>query len=708
MPDIVEIKKLFYKAYIHNQDTRERAADDLIFYWITQWDDTLLAESPLLYRGQFDILRKAGRDIMSGLDANPVQVDFEPVDDGRDDAADLIDGLYRTDDRHNSTLEAYRVAKNDAVVCGLGAWELYAEYENIRGDKNLQVIRRKPVYEANNTLFWDPNAKSLDKSDATHCFVLCAYSEDGYKDLYKNLTGEEPEDCTPESFAQPEQSYVFPWMDGEGKVIYVVKFFKRELVKDKILTFTDPVGLEVEYYDSDVVEVIDELVDGGYELLDEREVKRYRVTKYIASGREVIAETVLPGEHIPIIPMYGERAIVEDQEHWEGITRLAKDPQRLRNFQMSYLADIVSQSPRQKPIYHPEQIANYEFMFSQTGSESTFPYLLMNRYDTKGQQLPLGPIATTPEQQVPTALIQSIALSKEAVEDVANPGTPQNLADPDLSGKAVYALQNQIDEQSMVYQEHMKHAKRRDGEVYASMAAVLYDVPRSVTLTLPDNTRKRVQIMESVIDGETGETIRLHDLNNAEFNVYSDIGPSYSSKREQTVDRLVEMIKGIPPQAPLFNAILFKIVELMDGVNFDDLREYSRKQLVLMGFKEPETDEEKQMLVQAQQSQGQPSADMILAMAEDKKGQADLMEQQRKNIELMMRNVSEGQEQKIKAFDSQTKRMDVQVKAQKAGADIDYKRADTFGKQLENQEKIIQLRNPAEMTDDELLQELLA
>lgn len=708
MPDIIEIKKLFDKAYIHSQSTRERAADDLVFYWLTQWDDTLLAESPLLYRGQFDVVRKAGRDIMAGLDANPVQVDFEPVDEDRDDAADLIDGLYRTDDRHNSTLEAYRVAKNDAVVCGLGAWELYAEYENIRGDKNLQVIRRKPVYEANNTLFWDPNAKSLDKSDANHCFVLCAYSEDGYKELYKNLTEEEPEECTPKSFAQPEQSYVFPWIGGEGKVVYVVKFFKRELVKDKILTFTDPVGIEVEYYDSDVVDVLDELIDGGYELIDEREVKRYRVTKYIASGREKIAETTLPGEHIPIVPVYGERAIIEGQEHWEGVTRLAKDPQRLRNFQMSYLADIVSQSPRQKPIYHPEQIANYQHMYSQTGSESTFPYLLMNRYDTKGQQLPIGPIATTPEQPVPSALIQSIALSKEAVEDVANPGTPQNLADPDLSGKAVYALQNQIDEQSMVYQEHMKHAKRRDGEIYASMASVLYDVPRSVTLTLPDNTRKRVKIMESVIDGETGETVRLHDLNNAEFNVYSDIGPSYSSKREQTVDRLVEMIKGIPPQAPLFNAILFKIVELMDGVNFDDLREYSRKQLVLMGFKEPETDEEKQMLMQAQQAGQQPSAEMILAMAEDKKGQADLMEQQRKNIELMMKNVSEGQEQKIKAFDSQTKRMDVQVKAQKAGADIDYKRADTFGKQLENQEKIIQLRNPAEMTDDELLQELLA
>ena len=51
---------------------------------------------------------------------------------------------------------------------------------------------------------------------------------------------------------------------------------------------------------------------------------------------------------------------------------------------------------------------------------------------------------------MPQALIASLDLSRQAVEDVANPGLPQNIADPDLSGKAVLALQNRMDMQSFI------------------------------------------------------------------------------------------------------------------------------------------------------------------------------------------------------------------------------------------------------------------
>ena len=75
--DLTELKRLHDKAYTAGQVTRERAADDLVFYWVTQWDDNILADSQLAYRGEFNILRKAGRQILSDLAMNQVQVDFE-------------------------------------------------------------------------------------------------------------------------------------------------------------------------------------------------------------------------------------------------------------------------------------------------------------------------------------------------------------------------------------------------------------------------------------------------------------------------------------------------------------------------------------------------------------------------------------------------------------------------------------------------------
>ena len=104
------------KDYNNSQVTRERGSDDLVFYNVTQWDDNLLSTSDLSYRGEFNILKKSGRQMMADLRANPVQVNFEPIDETREDSADLLDGLYRADDRRNMSQEAYTCASQEAIA----------------------------------------------------------------------------------------------------------------------------------------------------------------------------------------------------------------------------------------------------------------------------------------------------------------------------------------------------------------------------------------------------------------------------------------------------------------------------------------------------------------------------------------------------------------------------------------------------------------
>jgi hypothetical protein len=684
--DLDQIKKMVDKGYQSGQTGRQQASDDLVFARVTQWDDNLLEDTNLAFRGEFNILKKAHRQIMGDLAANPVQVDFEPKDEDRDDGADLLDGMYRADDRLNTSQEAYTYASADAVDGGFGAWELFTEYSSSRmGDLN-QVIRRKFIPEAVNCVFWDPNAKRQDKSDAKYCCVIEPFSEDGYKDLVKELTGED--DASPVDFRSPEHSYTFPWSgSGEGAKFYVGRFYHADKIKDTALTFVDPMGTETILLQSQLDDVMDDMIDSGYEIVAEKDLERFQVTRYIMSGYEILKEEVIAGEYIPIIPMYGERYIVEGEEYYTGITRLAKDPQRLRNFQMSYLADIVSRSPRPKPIFFAEQIQGFEDMYDIAGVDNDYPYLLQNRKDANGGDLPIGPVAAMPDQPIPQALAASIELTRQAVEDVANPGIPQDIADPDLSGKAVLALQNRMDKQSYIFQHNLKFAKRRDGEVYASMAVEIMDSPRKLTVAKPDGTTMQVETMTQVIDAETGEVKVLNDLTNMEFDVYSDIGPSYDSQKEQTIDRLATMSEAVALTDPtLHKALILKILELTDGVDTSDIREYARKQLVLTGFKEPETDEEKQMLAEAQQTQ-QPDAAMVLAMAEDKKGQAQQMEAETKRLVAQSNSANEQAKRQIDGFNAETKRMDTQVDAQEAGASIDFKRIDSMGKQLDNVQK---------------------
>lgn len=690
MLELDKLKQLHDKAYNYNTITRERASDDIVFYHVTQWDDNLLGEAQLQYRGEFNIIRKAGRQIIADLRANPVQIDFDPKDESREDGADLLDGLYLSDDRVNTSLESYDNASLEAVVCGVGAWELYTEYESNRAGNENQVIRRRPVYEANNNCFWDPNAKCLDKSDADYVSILTAYSEDGYKELVEELTGEELEGSVMDSFKTPEESYTFPWAAGQNEHIYVTSFYHREKVKDKVLVFTDPIGQEISLRESDLEDVMDDMIEMGFEIDEDRSriIERWQVTKYIASGSMILSTDVIAGEYIPVIPTYGERAFVEGEEHYEGITRLAKDPQRLRNFQMSYLADIVSRSPRPKPIFTPEQIQGFEFMYEENGADNQYPYYLQNSKAASGEPLPIGPVAQMPEQQVPQALIAATDLSRQAVEDVANPGLPQDIADPDLSGKAVNALQNRLDQQSIVYQQNLKHAKRRDGQVYASMATEVYDAPRTVTLTGADGGRRKVQVMETILDSDTGEYVTLNDITNMEFDVYAEVGPSYSSKRDQTLEQLGAMAQQVAATDPaMMKMLIMKQATLMDGVAFDDIREYARKQLLFMGITEPETPEDEQLLAQQSQQAQQPDPMMIAAMAEQQKAAAQQMKAQGDLQIAAFKAQNDQQKTQVDQFRAVTDRMEAQVKAQEAGANIDYKRSQEMGQKIDNIQK---------------------
>ncbi len=161
-------------------------------------------------------------------------------------------------------------------------------------------------------------------------------------------------------------------------------------------------------------------------------VESYEVRLYIASGAEILngemnEETgeregeIIVGENLAIVPMYGERTFIEGEESYEGFVRLAKDPQRLRDFALSYEADVLSRSPRPKPIYWQEQIAGHEDMYNMTGSENNYPHLIMNRVAEDGTVMPPGPIGVSPEQTIPQSVFEMIDQTTSQGKFVYNP-----------------------------------------------------------------------------------------------------------------------------------------------------------------------------------------------------------------------------------------------------------------------------------------------
>ncbi|MCP4872183.1 MAG: hypothetical protein GY898_26045 [Proteobacteria bacterium] len=130
--------------------------------------------------------------------------------------------------------------------------------------------------------------------------------------------------------------------------------------------------------------------------------------------------------------------------------------------------------------------------------------------------------------------------------------------------------------------------------------------------------------------------------------------------------------------------LMLKQTTLVDGVAFDDIRDYARKELLLMGVTPPDTPEEEEMLQQQAQQQQQPDPMMVAAMAEQGKADAAKQKNQIAMAKVQSDAMIQEQQKQIDSFKAQTDRFKVQVDAQVAGANIDYTKAKAMGEKIEN------------------------
>ena len=633
------ILRKFDADWMSSDEARTEATNDLYFSRVSQWDDWLSDYTTLQYRGQFDVVRPVVRKLVAEMRRNPIDVLYRPKDGKDPDSADVLMGMYRTDMRHNTAKIAVNVAVREQIEAGVGAWRLITEYEDQDPTSNNQVIRRIPIHEACTHVIWDSNSKQMDKSDAMHCTVISAMSRDGWK-AFAEKNGFD-EDEIP-SFQSPDMNWLFPWLTSG--VVYVGEHYEVEEKKERVFIYEDPLtGEPSSYFQRDIKDVIDELADKGMVKVAEKKVKRRRVYKSIITCTEILKDReLIAGEHIPIVPVYGEWSFAGDKEVYEGVVRLTKDGQRLRNMIMSFNADIVARTPKKKPIFWPEQIEGYEYMY---GGNDDYPYYLLNRTDENGGDLPVQPVAYMENPEVPQANAYMLEAATSSVSQVATMGVDADAANGQVAFDTVNQLNMRADLETFVFQDNLATAMRRDGEIYQSMVNDIYDVPRQVMMTLEDGSEKEVQILTQVVDLQSGDVVTLNDVR-GRYECYTDTGPSFQSMKEQNRAEIQELLAKVPPGTPEWQMLMLQYFTLLDGKGVELMREYANKQLVMMGLKKPETPEEQQMVAQSQQQPQEPSAEQVQAQGVLLQGQAELLKAQNQQTQIQVEAAKvEGQNQ---------------------------------------------------------------
>jgi len=371
---------------------------------------------------------------------------------------------------------------------------------------------------------------------------------------------------------------------------------------------------------------IDDLTTfGGYSVVAKKNIKSKKVVKYLVTGDRILeGPTEIAGKHIPIVPVYGEWRFIEGQEWWEGMVRRAKDPQRLHNMAFSFIADQVGRSPRRKPIFTDEQISGYEAMYAQDANAA---YYLMNSVNP----LTGAPIDRTVQYlEGPTLSgteVQFLNMTEKAVQDVTVTPLVGDKALSDGVTEGQLRLANASSQmQTFIFQDGLATAMRRDGEIFASIAAEIYTEERKVVTSEEDDTIKTVMINQ-VAYGQDGLPTVKNDITDVEFEVYTDIGPSYSDKREAAMDKLRQLAVELGPQSQLGNIATIAYASMLDVPGTEALEKFSKDQLLMMGLRDPEDEDDMRKLQMAMQNQ-KPDPNMVLAQAEDKKAQADLVEAQ--------------------------------------------------------------------------------
>jgi hypothetical protein len=578
--------------------------------WGDAFDNTIKIESNKVAAG----LEKITRDYRE----NRIVPDFRPAGGDSDpDTANTLDGLHRADSYHFKAQQARDNAFDEASAGGFGAYRLSNEWEDPY-DKDNDRQRINPgltIVDADQRVFFDPNSKLYDKSDARWAFVLTAKTKEAF---------EADHDGKCSSWPDPKQpGHSFEWFAPE--VVIVAEYYEVVEKDEKLWILSHRVSNDEQRFWSSDIDA-DELADleaMGWVKRAQRK-KRIRVRKFVLSGHEVLDDCgFIAGSCIPIVPVYGKRWYIDNLERFRGYVQLKMDDQRIYNGRLSKLAEIDALAPREIPIFAREQMpSTLAEMWARQNVDRHAYALVEPLRDDSGQIVSAGPIGKVEPPQVPqvTALLLQAALQ----------GLTEDMAEVDevkanTSAEAMDIAATRIDAKSAIYLDHMRQSVQREGEIYLSMAADVYWEPERVVETMSeDGEDGEAKLHEPVSDDRGNFRIR-NDFTKGRYKVIADVTEATATRRDKTVKAMVNIGSQLAPLDPKTAAAAFGVAVLnMDGEGLTDFQTYMRKQLVASGVIEPNDDEREQLEQAAQNAAPDPTEAALMAQAKELETQAEV------------------------------------------------------------------------------------
>jgi hypothetical protein len=576
-------RKHFQEAKDAWGENHDEMLDDLRFLSGEQWPQDILSARESDGRPCITInkLPSFVDQYVGNQLQNRPQIKFLPVDDNADpDTAEVMTGIFRHVEQQSDADVAYDTGAESAASCGLGAWRVITEYAD--EDSFDQEIRIERIINRFSVLP-DPLAKKWDYSDGRYFFLTEEMSRESFETAHPDASRYDWE----ENVASDD------WHSPD--TVRVAEYFYKETKKRKIheIFYDDGMGGRV-----DVVEDLPPK-EPPYEVLRSREFSSDELWWCKMNGAEILeGPTKMAGRLFPIVLLWGKELVLEKKRIYRGIIRFAKDPTRLYNYSRSMQAETTALAPKAPVYLTPKQVAGHEGQWN-TSMIKNWPYILFNP-DPQNPGIPRRDLPP----QVSTAIHSEIMIADQEIHDttglqLASLGKVSN----EKSGKAIMARRVEGDIANYAYSNNLARAMKYTAKIVLELIPVIYDTPRMIRILGEDGAEKIIKVNQQYMD-PMGKP-KMHNLSAGKYDVVASPGPSYTTRREESVASMLDFLKVYPQAAP---ATADLVVKALDWPGKDEFQKRLEK-MVPPGIKEPTQEE-----MQAEQNQPPPPPDPVMEM----------------------------------------------------------------------------------------------
>ena len=527
---VIEEAKDFLRFCSDNDsNNRVEALDDLKFAGGDQWpveiqNSRLLESRPYLTINKIDAYCRQITN--QQRQQRPRMVAHGMNTESDEKVAQVVTGILRHIENQSDADAAYDNAFDFAVRMGWGFWRIVHDYP--RPDSMEQEIYIKRI-ENPFMVYFDPNSNEPDGSDAEKCLITEVISKEAFRKMYPGA--DDGAGFNPRGTGDSQSE----WITKED--IRVAEYFYTERKRMKLLLLSDGTTC---YEDEKPPETV--LQDAGIYVVSKRETIKKQIKWCKLTGMEILEQKDWAGRYIPVVPVYGQQLIVDSKKKKFGLTRMAKDPQRMYNFWSTALTESVALAPKAKFLLAEGQDEGHEMEWN-TANIKSMPVLRYKQTDSEGRAAPV-PIRIQPEPP-PTGMVTALEGLNADLKAVVGIYDPTQLPNGNQSGKAINGMQMQTDMTNFHYYDNLTRSIRQSGRICLNLIPHIYDKERVLRIIGADGKGELVTINQKAQDEQGVEKV-LNDVTVGEYDIVMETGPGYASKRQEAVDSMMTLLTADP------------------------------------------------------------------------------------------------------------------------------------------------------------------